>query len=665
MLRYVAVVVIFFLAALSPVNGQYAAIDALVIKNQVDPLTKKLKRNASAAWGPVLKGYIKKYAKDTTVSALDLTDAFAANPFLKGLMPSFSSDESGPGINGTPPGTYARAGIADFQTMAIDAIAKFIVERIRQELQAAFFERFYRKLLSPDFRDCQTLFPSTYRQLASIGTEIYQYEIYLQALRNAFGNDLSAILPNFETVVRSGSFSRLFESHKELRSITLTALYFGKNIRDGKQPGQIFEDYDPRSDDYAVNNPETNADIARIGTASLLKEISLSLKSKAGADYWIDDTEFVALKDPLTFTIYLGLLYERIKDTRYSSNLILGKMLTDASKNPDQLTLYFRNILRNVDTCRQRLKRLVLHAAPATHDYLAYFSSVTGIMESLRNNEPFSATTAAGLLPELEQVWGVYDKSIATVDNVLSAYCALKEKKYSVAVNHIRFLYRTCYPPGFMDNGQKTALAKLNRVIDFLFEYGTLVGEVAEADNSKAIYSAINRLAMPVGSARMKREQYLNMSLNAYGGAFLGKENIEGFADNAFVNTYGITAPVGIAVSLGKIRFCRRSSGEGNKSLTLFLSVIDVGTPVSFRFRNDTLNEIPKISFRDILAPGAHLILGFGRSPLSFSVGWQTGTNLRSIRSGFNEYSNSQSARFSAALLVDIPLLNVYSRKIK
>src|SRR6185295_2443452 len=121
------------------------------------------------------------------------------------------------------------------------------------------------------------------------------------------------------------------------------------------------------------------------------------------------------------------------------------------------------------------------------------------------------------------------------------------------------------------------------------------------------------------------------------GGAFIGKEYIENVDDDSKVNNYGISAPVGLAFSFGRIRNNNKPN-SGSKSFSIFVSVIDLGAPVSFRFKNDTLNEIPTVTWKDIFAPGVQVIFGFGKVPMSMSFGWQTGPNLRKVTSQYNEY---------------------------
>ena len=210
-----------------------------------------------------------------------------------------------------------------------------------------------------------------------------------------------------------------------------------------------------------------------------------------------------------------------------------------------------------------------------------------------------------------------------------------------------------------------------------LIKYGAFVSSVAVAKNSDEIANAIEAFALPSGSARIKRVSDFNVSINAYLGLFAGFERIKGADDNNFkINTYGITAPLGVAASWGHRPFYGFGSG-GKWSYSVFLSLIDVGTVAAFRFK-DTISKsgnevivadkVPTIQLRDIFSPGLFLSAGIPNSPISLNLGAQAGPNLRKITSVSGGMSNSKDLankiywRYSLSVVVDIPVFNLYTR---
>ncbi len=209
-----------------------------------------------------------------------------------------------------------------------------------------------------------------------------------------------------------------------------------------------------------------------------------------------------------------------------------------------------------------------------------------------------------------------------------------------------------------------------NDIIRKMLKYGTMMATIVNAKNSDEVEAAIEAIALPTGSARIKRESKFNVAFNAYCGLYIGYEKIQGI-DNSFkVNSYGVTAPIGVTISrghsiLGFIGTGKRGWKE-NKfgwSSSLFLSIFDIGALASFRFNssNDSIQSVPKIELKDIISPGIFLSTGIPKTPLSINLGWQMGPLLRQVDYKENKYDQSYQ-RFSISLVVDLPLLSLYNK---
>jgi hypothetical protein len=177
-----------------------------------------------------------------------------------------------------------------------------------------------------------------------------------------------------------------------------------------------------------------------------------------------------------------------------------------------------------------------------------------------------------------------------------------------------------------------------------LLKYGSFMAVIANAKNSDQVNNAIEAIALPSGSSRIKRESAFNVSINAYCG-FYGGKNIAGDW------SAGLTAPVGIAVSWG---ICRHSS------LSLFFSIIDLGAPVAFRFSNSS-DSVPAIKLADIISPGLFLSWGIPKCPVSVNAGLQMTPALNSVSTKVNTFG-TKSLRVTIGACVDLPLLNLYNK---
>jgi len=176
---------------------------------------------------------------------------------------------------------------------------------------------------------------------------------------------------------------------------------------------------------------------------------------------------------------------------------------------------------------------------------------------------------------------------------------------------------------------------------------------------------------LPTGSARIKRETPFNISLNAYCGLYLGHESISGIENKHTFNGYGVTAPIGVAFSIGKRTFLGIGGKKANHwSYSLFLSVVDLGAVAAFRFNDDSTSKIPVIQLKNIISPGAFFSIGIPKSPVSINLGAQMGPNLRKVYAmtgdqQSNDYEKQTYWRFSASVCVDLPVLNFYTKSAK
>jgi hypothetical protein len=197
-----------------------------------------------------------------------------------------------------------------------------------------------------------------------------------------------------------------------------------------------------------------------------------------------------------------------------------------------------------------------------------------------------------------------------------------------------------------------------------VLKYGTFAASIAQAQNSDQVESAIESVALPSGSSRVKRETFRNVSLNAYLGAFGGWEYLPALKQNKTSLSAGLSAPVGIAYSFGRIGKGKESL-KGGQSLTIFAPLIDVGALAAFRFGNDSSNVASTVQLKNIIAPGLFLYYGFRKSPISIGGGLQVGPRLRDISVKNPEDINVDKnfyLRYGITIAVDIPIFNLYTK---
>lgn len=267
------------------------------------------------------------------------------------------------------------------------------------------------------------------------------------------------------------------------------------------------------------------------------------------------------------------------------------------------------------------------------------------------------------------------------------------EKKYTILINLLNFIKNTDYN----DKSKTLAFAKelsiyfLEKIPDEnnsfnkeeIIKYISFIVAIIDAKDSKEIKEAIKSIALPAGSYSIKRKARCNISLNAYAGITVGAEyklkdgRIDGFYKQNWAGNLGFTAPVGIGFNWGSgkdvavDRFEEYSSIKRNakgryrglrgESLSLFVSVIDLGALVLFRL-GDTESPLPEdVSFEQVFAPGAFFVWGLRNSPISLFAGTQYSPRLRTITENAIE-TRANALRFNVGLTIDIPILNFYTR---
>lgn len=184
------------------------------------------------------------------------------------------------------------------------------------------------------------------------------------------------------------------------------------------------------------------------------------------------------------------------------------------------------------------------------------------------------------------------------------------------------------------------------------------INDMAVAQNSEDVEKALEAFALPTGSYSIKRKTKSNLSITTLPGllpamelTWKNKVAYPGFS-------FAFTAPVGFNQVWG---------GCKNWSHGVFLSVIDLGALTRLHLSNEVSTDttstavLPDFKFSNILAPGLYYTLGLPKLPITFVLGAQYGPGLREVnRDGSTKIY--ESMRFGIGVVLDIPLLNLYTK---
>ncbi|MBK8567515.1 MAG: hypothetical protein IPN76_30410 [Saprospiraceae bacterium] len=195
--------------------GQNAWQDAVNLNDyfEFDPVRFRAEVDNSADVNEIaILQIVSKYCPDaiqTTIKdgvpiiKVNLKTCFAGNPFISlhqyaqsnfsSIIPIdiLSKVESPSESTGT--GGSGRRASGSLITNLADGLAIFLAKRTKEELNATFFEGLRKKM--NEHPTYQRLFPATYDLIYVIGEEIYNYNAYIESLREVFQKDLK-VLPN-------------------------------------------------------------------------------------------------------------------------------------------------------------------------------------------------------------------------------------------------------------------------------------------------------------------------------------------------------------------------------------------------------------------------------------------------------------------------------------
>jgi hypothetical protein len=587
----------------------------------------------------MFKSIMKNYQIDST--------EFKENPFLI----SYWCNPKWPSAN---IGATEFVGLYDQITSSVgglnittiaDGMAKFIVKRTKQELNIAFFEKFKEELEDPEFVDLRTVFPQTYKTLMVVGDDIYMYEAYIQTLREAFKRDIATLPVNLPEIMKN--HVDYFNEHKELKAELQTGFYIAQAIQNKQHPGTIIEDYPIEYLD-SIQNLNIKA------AFQVMKLFSTSLKSNTDSIYWVSlDDAKKHFNDDVFLNIYLGLIYQLAKQQNITfDNKSFAGMLSNTYPESKSYKPYILNVITKAQTIETKIKGLKKIGSDSLlfENYYNVVSTSIDLMKYAVRIDTLPILKGYHLKLE-EETKPYFNLAQTAADLAID----VNRKNYALAIINGVQIFNTVFDTSkITDKNEKEKYAKISSK---LLKYGSFVALVAQASSSDEVEAAIEAIALPTGSSRIKRESAVNISVNAYCGLFIGQNRNYFWSKPDY--SYGITAPIGIAASWGHRCFFGNNC-KARASSSVFISIVDLGAITAFRFINDSAT-VSKIQLKDIISPGIFYSYGIPKCPISLNLGCQLAPLLTSVGST-NSYAEKRAFRFTFGICVDLPILNLYNK---
>lgn len=590
--------------------------------------------------------------RDVYKGAIVTKELLDSNPFLKNLFDKPAGSRIAKAFIGPIINSIANLDV----TNVTDGLAKFLVNRTKEELSVSFFVQLKDDIKKYD--ELQLLFPQTFDLLNQIDSRIYQYSSYLTELRDAFIIDLNNLPDNFVDVLNLDKYNKYFDDHKWVKTTLNSISLLGKILVDKKTI---------KNPDYFINALENSADIyfplrgaansaswdtTINGSIKSVYLISESLRSADTSKYWIDmDSLKLLLNDDIAMKIYLGLIYAKADNLKivFAGNRSLNSFLDIVATNYTQFNAVIKSRLtdfvRRLKTVRQNYNLIKSINNSNTKDslyryyYAIYNSSLYLLQDGLKVIQSFQVADPDD-----------FAEFINLSNNIWNIYLNVAEKKYAVAI--------LC----LINVSDKMIKSTNSKFVKKISIYGTFAAEMANAENSDQVASIIQNTVLPTGSSYIKKHSVFNISLQAYTGFYAGRQKQA--TDTKYITAAGVYAPIGIAASWGFRNRTKNKIIQNPASFSIFASLIDVGPIVSFRFsnENDIIANNIRVRLAQIVSPGLHAVFGLPKVPLSAGIGCNLSPLLTNIEKDNITVNSKNAFRFQAFIAVDIPFLNFYNR---
>jgi hypothetical protein len=667
-MKKILFVVLIALHLLSKLSAQIACHDAIFIsKNLIRNGKFKTDSNSLITLATILRNYLPPAIRDdSSLRSQAIIHFFIVrneNIFFKMVDSTIvNASQGGSPIAGLLKRAAGSVSSLDVTTIA-DGLAKFLVNRTKEELSVAFFVELKKDLNSYD--ELKILFPETLDILNLIDEKIYQFSAYLTELRDAFIIDLNNLPYHVPDILELQKFERHFSQERNdwIKPVLKSAFFIADALvkEDSVfRPGNFIDSLNKNVDHFfgLDGNPE-KWDYFINGSIKTIHLVSASLRSRDTARYWINtDSLKLLVKDTVALKIYLGLIYAEAGDKNilFTQSRTLKSYLDTLAANYSRFVTPIQDSLialgkklKEADLNYRLIKDIKHNKTKDSllrYSYALYISSLDVIEGGVGLLSPFVNVKNARV-----------EDYIAVSKDMGTIYIEVRQKRYALAILSLADLLDILVKPYYADSSKKRSYVRLIRKLN---TYGTFISNVAKADNSDEVADIIDKTVLPTGSSYVKKHSVFNISLNAYTGLYYGQQRQA--TDQKFVSVAGVYAPLGIAFSWGIARPDRKPPW----SLSVFASIIDIGSIVSYRFThyNDTIANDVHVRLGQIVSPGGHLVIGLPRWPLSIGGGFNWAPLITKVEK--DEISiqpnNKMPLRWEIFAAVDIPLLHFYNK---
>jgi hypothetical protein len=616
-----------------------------------------------------------------------LNEKVKRNPYLadliKNLDPTFPEPNAGLVVNSLTAESEASAtkgagtsfGALGNPMLAADALATFIARRFKEEVNIAFLNEFREKLKIDS--TLGIVFPETKSTMLAI--DPYQYTTFMESMKTAFEADLK-LLPT-----HSAQLLDTLVARKRIRFAPDRVVVSRVTLQTLQRTLDNRNDYWGALRDIGPGSLTGSSDTLR----SVLLTGSVLLNSVLDAANQVRLPRVAAARQKDYTNRVLGLLLARYDTTllgiqtkiapansldkanflAYALHTQTGSYasLTAASASLGQALQAFD---RSLKTLRDKAKKeadkedapqgfgttvIVGGDAKKPTKLLTYTDFALKLTTTL--DRMLAAETVFKSLPAAR----IRQRVLKPVQDGIMAFRYVQEKEYALAVIYTANLLVALTSRNDSTDSRTTAALK---------KYGMFMTSVVAAETRDQMLTALETAALPVGSYRIKRNNFFSVAINTYGGVATGWENVREISSVVSGSAVAGTtksgfllapyAPLGISFAWGRNADYVNRKDHG--SFGFHLNLLDVGALAAVRIDDENVS-LPEFTWQNLLAPGAQVMWGLPKSVFTVAVGAQFGPELRRVNldQGKNIIDTRQW-RIGATISADIPVFNVFTQ---
>jgi hypothetical protein len=602
-------------------KAQYSFYDALDLARGSTVIDGKIFIANNAANLNILAAYINSDSSGCSA----IVSHFQNNPFLS--------------VAGCPlaaHGSFLKASVSSVGSLDVtniaDGIARFLIKRGKEELDAAFFNRMKDFLNDPKYPEAKTLFPVTAEFLQNIAA--FRYAELIQSLREAFYKDLSNMLVSLNQLIDLPKYQRLLQNHPEIRGAVRCSKIVSElsQSEKGILPDSLIHELAELPEWEEVNSNLSNSlKLLDIISQSVREKPDVVVVSDRVQRRWIKLSDMNHLvKDTIALRIFIGLVYQRVSDNNISFAERVDSFMKRNVRTISVISSLIENftvLANDVDRTIKDLRDKEMKGTLSNEDYYTYI------------NKAINITEYGFKVANVIQEGLVDDRYILMARNANNLYKNIYSKNYNNAVMNAY---------NILDAISDNIKIPDSKFVNNLLKYGNFMASVVKAESGEDVQDALEAAALPAGSYSIKQKSLFNLSVNGYIG-YAWDFNTFFFKD---LYAHGVYAPLGISASTGTTK-------QHGFSFTAFASLIDVGSIVTYRLDSGTTETLKQeVRLESIFSPSAQVFVELAGYPFAIGGGWRKTPKLF--------YSNNTTftvvppkSVFNLSVLIDIPLFTI------